>query len=228
MTCPHSQGRCALQMLKSHILTKATFQGGKQNESMGMCTCKIEHVHPKADSESSDCWIPSYLIPIPGTDTTFIPFPHHLQRKTVSQRGFVEIYKMSACRNTALVSIVATGWWCSEEVCKQKAGRRGEQTSNTHLISSMCAVEREGKDITAVLADFEARSFSVDFWGRVRKGERFRILAFVIKPYAVILTSRDTYWTQTMFQAYLRCWSSCSITQTHTPTFLKLKFQWHA
>lgn len=46
----------------------------------------------------------------------------------------------------------------------------------------MCAVEREGKDITAVLADFEARSFSVDFWGRVRKRKRFRIVAFVIKP----------------------------------------------
>lgn len=57
----------------------------------------------------------------------------------------------------------------------------------------MCAVEREGKDIIAVLADFEARSFSVDFGGRVRKGKRFRILAFVIKSYAVILTSRDIY-----------------------------------
>lgn len=70
---------------------------------------KLNTCTPKPIVKGQTAGSPLILIPMPGTDTTFIPFPHHLQRKTVSRRAFVEIYKMSACRNRALVSIVATG-----------------------------------------------------------------------------------------------------------------------
>lgn len=35
----------------------------------------------------------------------------------------------------------------------------------------MCAVEREGKDITAILADFEARSSALTLGGELEKGK---------------------------------------------------------
>lgn len=142
--CPYPQSRHCFWLFKSRSLTKQRKSSTSQwGETQWQCACvhvQIEQAHPKTDSERSECWIPSYLVPMPGTDTTSIPFPHHLQRKKVSGIGFVDIYKIPACGNAARVT-TAPGWCVSEEVCKGKAGRRLEETLNTCLTPGRCGIE---------------------------------------------------------------------------------------
>lgn len=112
-------------------------------------------------------------------------------------------------------------------ICKGKAVKKLASDSNQCVTLGRCAAEGDGKEITAILEGFEARSFRFNFGRVLKKG---KVSEFWLFFYSTLCSHSDI--NRSLFSTcylparhYFRCWRYCSIIQVKIPAFLEFTLE---